>query len=27
VSLHLEDETGLDRGHLNEVQIGSGDNH
>jgi hypothetical protein len=26
VSLHLEDETGVDRGSLNEVQIGAGDN-
>jgi hypothetical protein len=26
VSLHLQDEAGLDRGSLNEVQIGSGDN-
>lgn len=26
VSLHLEDETGLDRGALNEVQINAGDN-
>jgi hypothetical protein len=26
VSLHLEDETGLDRGSLNEVQISGGDN-
>jgi hypothetical protein len=26
VSLHLEDETGLDRGSLNEVQIGGGEN-
>jgi hypothetical protein len=27
VSLHLEDETGVDRGSLNEVQIRAGDNH
>jgi hypothetical protein len=27
VSLHLEDEAGVDRGSLNEVQIGSGDSH
>jgi hypothetical protein len=27
VSLHLQDESGLDRGSLNEVQIGAGDNH
>jgi hypothetical protein len=26
VSLHLQDEAGLDRGSLNEVQIGGGDN-
>jgi hypothetical protein len=26
VSLHLEDESGLDRGSLNEVQIRPGDN-
>jgi len=26
VSLHLQDETGLDRGSLNEVQIGAGEN-
>jgi hypothetical protein len=26
ISLHLQDETGLDRGSLNEVQIGAGDN-
>ena len=26
VSLHLEDATGVDRGSLNEVQIGAGDN-
>jgi hypothetical protein len=27
VSLHLQDETGIDRGSLNEVQIIAGDNH
>jgi hypothetical protein len=27
VSLHLRDESGLDRGSLNEVQILGGDNH
>ena len=27
VSLHLEDESGVDRGSVNEVQIGAGDSH
>ncbi|HEY2103026.1 MAG TPA: hypothetical protein VGH08_07225, partial [Chthoniobacterales bacterium] len=27
LSLHLQDESGLDRGSLNEVQISGGDNH